>query len=409
MENAKPKSRKYDILRLIFASILIFVMIVSMFFQNSINDILRLRTYSKKVSNFYSDSTEASVHFVPIDRGYAVIINLPDGKTMLVDSGPMATVDVLEDYIASNLVQNNDILSQNENFAYFDYVIMTTSLDSDIGGMYDIATKYISSETKVYRPNVLAVDYNDENYLDPGVFDHAGSEIIYDPYTSHNSLIYRNILDEIYNKDAKVLVNSNVPHYIDISSDYHLTIIPYADRDTLYGDYDLTAASPIILIEYGDTKLIYLGTSNIKVLNRFKDEYSNIYGDDLDASMIILGNNFSPSAMTESLADFLLDAFHVHDTTIVMGMSAMKYNDSSTKDMLSRLYDLGIESSNVYTSSKDGVLISSIDNINTSIVTNRAKFKFSSARPYGLWWNEYAIGISVLVAIIFLLLGFKAE
>ena len=118
--------------RLIIALVIVAALAVSLFFAQNINYALGLKSVSE--SAYDGDSTQKvlngsggslNLHFVDVGQGDACIIELPDGRTMLIDSGERDSDDTLIKYIEANIKDD-----EGKAVTGFDFAVLTHS-DSD--------------------------------------------------------------------------------------------------------------------------------------------------------------------------------------------------------------------------------------------------------------------------------------
>ncbi len=92
------------------------------------------------------------VHFIDVGQGDSEFLELPDGKTMLIDAGESVEADVVAGYI------------ENLGYSSIDYLVATHPHDDHIGGMYSIIKKFDIGQ--VWAPKVAHDTATYENFLD---------------------------------------------------------------------------------------------------------------------------------------------------------------------------------------------------------------------------------------------------
>ena len=113
--------------------------------------------------NIVSNKNNLLVHFIDVGQGDAMAINLPDGKIMLIDSGPQSSGSTLTKYL------DEKVLSGYKN-NFIDYLVLTHA-DADHTGSalklvqnYSFGTIYLPVEIENYK---YADTYkNFRNYVD---------------------------------------------------------------------------------------------------------------------------------------------------------------------------------------------------------------------------------------------------
>lgn len=88
------------------------------------------------------------VHFVNVLQGDAIFIELPDGKTMLIDAGRHDTTNTA----TAELVSYLEVQGVGDNG--LDYLVLTHSDADHVGGMNEILEAF--SVTNVYMPDLIS-------------------------------------------------------------------------------------------------------------------------------------------------------------------------------------------------------------------------------------------------------------
>lgn len=96
-----------------------------------------------------------TVHFIDVGQGDSTFIELPDGKTMLIDAGERDKGDIVTTYIYSL------------GYDTLDYVIASHAHSDHIGGLPDVISSFnvnnfyltaMAADTKIYEDMLIAVD-----------------------------------------------------------------------------------------------------------------------------------------------------------------------------------------------------------------------------------------------------------
>lgn len=210
----------------------------------------------------YSAYLDMYVHFVDVGQGDCTIIELPDGKTMVVDGGE----NKKEVETAVQTFIDNTFAS---DFKYFDYAILTHA-DSDHCGSLDyILGKYPARV--VYRPNVEAVGTKANPYTDPGKSDLSSDAL------SKNTAVYANAVKAMYyaSDEMTSVVNITDPSVESQtitggSGDDKYSFTFYSPLSTKYsGEGDWNNYSPIMILEYRGFKFAMSGDAEEKNLEEF--------------------------------------------------------------------------------------------------------------------------------------------
>ena len=90
--------------------------------------------------NKTTENQYVSVHFIDVSQGDCQLIELPEGKTMLIDAGDNGTEDVIIDYIDELGIKK------------IDYLLATHPHADHIGGMAEIISHFDIGE--IFMPRV---------------------------------------------------------------------------------------------------------------------------------------------------------------------------------------------------------------------------------------------------------------
>lgn len=149
--------------------------------------------------SFPTGSALLTVHFLDVGQGDSVFIELPDGKTMLIDAGEKEQGEIVEAYIRKLGYRN------------LDYVIATHPHTDHIGGMKKILQSF--SVGKVCMPDVSAGTSTyinlAEYILDKGIpvcKAEAGVKLIAEETYTAEFLGPARIIEEDLNNDSAVLL-----------------------------------------------------------------------------------------------------------------------------------------------------------------------------------------------------------
>jgi len=91
------------------------------------------------------------VHFIDVGQGESEFIELPNGKTLLIDAGPTIAGSVVVGYIKSL------------GYASIDYVVITHAHDDHRGGMQAICETFDVGE--IWAPEILIADTDYEEFF----------------------------------------------------------------------------------------------------------------------------------------------------------------------------------------------------------------------------------------------------
>lgn len=188
------------------------------------------------------------VHYLDVGQGDSIFIELPNGKTMLIDSG--------ENYHGEGIISYIRDCGYNK----IDYLIGTHPHSDHIGSMGYIVRNFDIGV--VYMPNVTA-----------------------------NTQMYENLLKSIKQKNRTVRTGKAGIHFInDSEHDVTATIVAPVTID----NENLNNSSIVLRLDYKDATFLFTGDAE-------KEELATIT-DDIIADVLKVGHHGSSNATTK---DFL--------------------------------------------------------------------------------------------------------
>lgn len=196
----------------------------------------------------YIPPPQLVAHFIDVGQGDSTFIELPDGRTMLIDAGVTDTGDSIAQYI------------KDTGYDRIDFVVATHPHSDHIGGMRRVI-----------------------NQLDVGA--------VYMPKVSTDTYTYEKLLKAIKNKGLKVktakagvnIVNSTDPVFrVDI-------IAPVKTGYESLNDY-----SAVVKITYGDTAFLFMGDAE-----KLSESEILAKGTDVSADVIKIGHHGSSTSSSE--------------------------------------------------------------------------------------------------------------
>ena len=121
------------------------------------------------------------IHFIDVGQGDSIFIELPDGKTMLIDGG-------LEKY-------GKTVVKYIKNLVYkkIDYMVATHADADHIGGLIKVLEKL--EVGTIYRPFTISTNTNNINYTDE-LFTMFEKDL--DKYSTNADEVYARFLKAVY-------------------------------------------------------------------------------------------------------------------------------------------------------------------------------------------------------------------
>lgn len=244
------------------------------------------------------DGESLKIHSVDVGQGDCTIIELPDGKTMLIDGANTGYDDEIISYIQTNLPSD---------FKYFDYAILTHPDSDHCASMDEVLEAYPSRV--FYRPNVLATR---KDYVDPGAGD------LKPVHGEKETVAYKNVIQAAYEETAdftptvRVTDAGNLEY--DITGDnYSYTFFtPTQDTYKDWNDY-----SPIMLLTYAEYNFVFTGDAEAANEAEFvakvkaaktdgvTDKY-DVFTSDFKADVIKAGHHGSRTSSSSAYLDIML-------------------------------------------------------------------------------------------------------
>ncbi|WP_144511868.1 MBL fold metallo-hydrolase [Bacillus sp. FJAT-22090] len=194
-------------------------------------------------SNGATAKKEMSVHFIDVGQGDSILIQSPEGKTMLIDGGPGEAGEEVVDYLEK--------LGVNK----LDYVVGTHPDADHIGGLLSVL-------------NSIQVN----NFVDSG--------------KEHTTQTYENMLQLILDMKIPFIVPS-IGDTIPLDSDMKITVLNNGD-----GADEPNAASIVLKVQYGEVSFLLTGDAEASL------EKSMIKRFDLKSTILKAGHHGSATSST---------------------------------------------------------------------------------------------------------------
>lgn len=284
----KSKKRKFNLSIFLICLMFAGLIWISLFFEKDISYLCRLDVDTSVLNN-----EQLEVHFVNVGQGTAVLVNLPNGKTMLVDSGTKEYKTQLIKYI--------DNIFFKDRKKHFDYVVLSHSDDDHCDNMETILDTY---EIGVfYRPNISS-----------------------DSSTYNGMLIKLNSLKN--NGKLEIIKNTAGLTIMDGTTTFVTWLTPNCLTYETDNDY-----SPIMVLEYMGKRIMLTGDATsaygeIEAIN-------STYLTDIDVDVLCVGHHGSNGSTSNVFLENVLPEY------IVIPVGKNSYGHPSVK-MIERLasYDL---------------------------------------------------------------------
>lgn len=281
----KKFRRGISLKRLIISCSLSFILLISLFFAPMLSNLL----------NLYPDLTflenaKFEIHFVDVGQGDATLIELPDGKTMMVDFAPESSYQKLKEYMDNVFFQNGE--------KHLDYTVLTHSDADHSGGMKNVLDEY----------NV------DNVYYSLDLLDGSNPEIC-------------DKIQELEN-DGEIISKINSAGNEIIGENYSVTWL--APNREYYEDTN--DFSPVLLFEFEDFSFILSGDATSEVGEK---EAMNYFLESKDIDLLKLGHHGSDTSTSLQF----LEAF-MPEIAIVSNGTTYGHPSSKTIETLAKYDEL---------------------------------------------------------------------
>ncbi|MBE5758061.1 MAG: MBL fold metallo-hydrolase [Clostridiales bacterium] len=233
---------------------------------------------------------DLKINFLDVGQGDCIIIQFPDNKNMIIDSGD----DSYTDERSGTITPRDTIkaFTDENKIDTFDYVLLTHSDSDHSANMSWVINNY--KVKYIFRPATFCNDVLVKDI--PMEFNNLvlGSAIA----TNDN---YANFMISAYNSKAPTEIfnkDSDFKNYIvspEKSTAYSFDFLtPVADRDKISYS-DVNNNSPLLMLEYANRKVLFTGDAEKAVIK----EYLDVYGDDNNIDVLKVGHHGSKTSTTE--------------------------------------------------------------------------------------------------------------
>lgn len=383
---------------------------VSLLFENQINLALGLEKIEKTE---YEGTTAGdirkksvagglNVHFVDVGQGDACIVELPDGKKMIIDGGEKDAKDALLGYIDENITDKD-----GNKITYFDYAILTHTDSDHCGSLDDVLNKYPAKN--FYRPNVKC---NYKDYVDPD------ASLLTSDCVSKGTAAYKDVIAAAskgknkFGDEYKVYINSFEldPIVPDAKpgDDGYYSLSFYGPNSNSYKDWN--NYSPIMILEYEGIKIALTGDCEKEGEAEFAEKAKaregkfSVFDDNYSVDVIKAGHHGSRTSTGEAFVEAVTTAESRPNTLIVISCGLNnKYKHPHT-EKLEQFKKDGFQDKNILRTDRNGTIVLSV-RYNEATSDFRL---FYGADPMvktqekTVDWRYIALSIFVVVALVIL-------
>lgn len=287
------KGRKKLIFKLIIYFIFWVALLCSLLFSQDIN-----RQMNKTEFAFSETIAEGDykVHFIDVGQGDSALIQFPDGKNMLIDTGESDSENNLLRYLDAVGVQT------------IDYLVLTHTDSDHVGNAVAVLETY--DVIDVYIPTVYSI-YEEEQGLDT------------DPdYETKDTKTWSAVVEAIYNEPTldnlirtygERAVNDDNTKSTEpiVSEEYGYRVDFYTPlEEDLNGDWN--AYSPIMMVNIQNVKYLFVGDAD----ENDEEDFLNAYADEttsglFDCDVLKVGHHGSGSSTSDAFLDVVMPEYAV--------------------------------------------------------------------------------------------------
>ena len=367
------KKQKNMKLRISLLLIICAICAISFIWQNQLET--ALNNFINPPISTDVDSCELKVHFIYVGQGDSILIELPDDKIMLIDSGPGDGEKLLVDYL--------NFVFQTREDRVIDYFLITHQDEDHVGGADKVFDNF--DVENFYRPNVYtqkeAEDLNitnSKNICKTGVFGTMITKM------EEEGCLTVNVVEG----GSKMLLDESCGYEIEF-------ITPLKESYSNANDY-----SPMTILTYKDRKFLFTGDAETAVESELiaVDKVN-----DIDVDVLKVGHHGSNSS---SGKDFL-KAISPEYAVICVGIdNTYKHPTESTLENLKA----EVGESNIYRTDIDGNIIVGVDKdeethgkASIKIATNGELHQIVNIK----WW--YVVVIVIGASFVILILPAKKQ
>ena len=242
----KHKKIKKNIKRNFFEILIILLAFLIINNQDKIKNLFNQNNNQNQNDYINTNNNLLKVHYLDVDQGDSIFIELPNNETMLIDAA--------ESYQSENIIN----YLKNLNYQKIDYVIGTHPHTDHIGGLKDIINTFEIG--KIYMPKVVST-----------------------------TKTYESLLMAIKDKNLKINTAKAGTSIIDTDALKINILAPNSETYTELNNY-----SVVTKITYGTTKFLFMGDAEKLSENEIKENVT--------ADVIKIGHHGSN---TSSSIDFI--------------------------------------------------------------------------------------------------------
>lgn len=272
MKTYQKKTLRRFLIKLAIFMCLSALIFASLFFSSFIERVINNTGFF--ASSEFLNST-FSVHYIDVGQGDCTYINVGD-KSIVIDAGTKDSSKNIIRYLNNlNLYQNSKI----------DYLILTHTDSDHIGGAEELLD-YFEFEN-IYRPKLYS-NYEVQNNLNVENFN------------VDNSILWANTTAKILNETEKVFYSFSGEGFSSNNFEFDF-YSPFENNVQNSNDY-----SPIMMLNVGERKFMFMGDASAEVENEFLLNYSvEITNNYFDCDVLKIAHHGSKNSSSKAFLDVI--------------------------------------------------------------------------------------------------------
>lgn len=298
-------SKKSFIIRLIISILLITLLVLVFLFERQI---------SKFIYKWEDNQIESTsqVSFIDVGQGDATLLELSDGKNMLIDCGAKSSADELVDFLKGRQIET------------IDYFLITHADADHVGGGVEIFENFDVLE--FYRP-----------------MTYSKSEEKVEDYPVHDTLVYDDIIKASIENQCKMFYTSDSIFWGNENGDYFIQVL-YPDK--AYNENNDSSA--VIKATIEDVTFLLTGDADVGVEKKLIEKY----GAKLRSDVLKVGHHGSDTSTSEEFVNVVMPSYSI----ISVGENSYGHPTQEVLDILNS------SGSTVLTTMEQGDIIALISN-----------------------------------------------
>ncbi len=286
---------------------------------------------------------DLTVHFIDVGQGDSSFIELPDGRTMLIDAGKKEYGKTVESYINENIKDDD-----GNAISFIDFVIFTHSDADHIGGMSYVLEKFDAGV--VYRSNEeCKFSKNGVNCSDSALNGKEKRNRFWgDKHGEKTTNAYHEAIERAYEVADEVIVTNpadDSQNEIVSTNEKYYTINFYSPLSPYYTD--LNNHSPIIVIEYRGRRIVLSGDAEkqneaefVQKVKEGEGRYA-VFDSGFCADVIKLGHHGSKTSSSKDYLGIMTNQSGRKSTLVIISCGTGNTYGHPHEEVFERLLEMG--------------------------------------------------------------------